>query len=396
MQKKLFSDVYNFVKTQSEMFSVQACFAEHADYRRPIPSEYLAISPFLFDRDQILNSAGFARYADKSQVVSFSQNNHITRRMLHVQLVAAIAREICRRLNLNEDLAEAMALGHDLGHSPYTHEGEVMLSTLAEESLGEYFVHNAQSMRYLLSLSQFGKGYNISLQVLDGILAHNGECLLEAYQPKRGKDWDQLLDEYQHCFTDKKYDKKIIPTTLEGCVVRISDIIAYVGRDIFDAMLLGAISFEEMPATARNVLGCDKQTITRRLINDLVEQSMGKDYIAFSAKVHKALDALLFEFNYKRIYLNPQIKSQIPKMQNMMRNLFNLYLEDLEIENRNSGVFKNHLDNLGISYAQETKPPRIVIDFMAGMTDSFMLNQYKLRGFPKKDWPVEIGYQLGG
>src|SRR5208283_2364904 len=209
---------------------------------------------FFKDAGSILNSAAYARY-NKTQAFPENSGEGITRRWLHVQLVSHTARQLCRELGLNEDLAEAIALGHDLGHPPYGHAGEDYLNRLCMETNCGFFVHHAQSARLLTVLENQGKGLRLSLPVLDGILCHNGEVLNRGYVPDYMKSRTQFEAELNGCFTVAHFSKAIRPMTLEGCVVRASDVIAYIGRDIEDAITLGLINRDELPQVAVAVLG---------------------------------------------------------------------------------------------------------------------------------------------
>src|SRR5574344_893990 len=198
------------------------------------------------DIDRIIHSASFTRYMDKTQVFSFKENDNIQTRMVHVQLVSKIARTIGRALSLNEDLIEAIALGHDLGHVPYGHIGERFLNEISLKHNEGYFNHNVQSVRNLMVIENNGEGLNLSVQVLDGILCHNGELELQEYRPKK-KTTEDFLNDYNNCYNVPKYVKTLVPMTLEGCVVRLSDIIAYLGRDIEDAEKLGLFNKKDIP-----------------------------------------------------------------------------------------------------------------------------------------------------
>ena len=238
-----------------------------------------------------------------------------------MQFVSKIARVIGRCLRLNEDLIEAVALGHDLGHTPYGHDGERYLNQLCIEAGIGYFCHNAQSVRFLHEIEGDGQGLNLTLQVLDGILTHNGEIINERLTPVASKGWDEFLAEYRSCFEVKDISKKIYPMTLEGCVVRVSDFIAYLGRDIEDAITVGLISRAELPAEIVEVLGATNDQIINTLALDVIRNSYGENYIAFSPEIYHAL-LKLKEFNKERIYDNPRIKTQDKKIQRMFRMLF--------------------------------------------------------------------------
>ena len=185
------------------------------------------------------------------------------------------------------------------------------------------FCHNAQSVRFLMELENAGEGLNLSLQVLDGILAHNGEMLSGEYVPDYGKTWEKFEKEYRECFKEASFSKKIFPMTLVGCVVRISDVIAYIGRDIEDAIRLKLIKRINIPKEIKKILGATNDKIINNLVLDLIENSYGRDYLIFSKDVFRALKELK-NFNYESIYFNPQIKTQTHKIENMFIHLFNL------------------------------------------------------------------------
>ena len=206
------------------------------------------------DADRIIHSSSYTRYMGKTQVFTLTSNDNIQTRMVHVQLVSKIARTIGRALSLNEDLIEAISLGHDLGHVPYGHEGERILNEISIKYNEGYFNHNVQSVRDLMVLENNGKGLNLTIQTLDGILCHNGELELKKYKPKK-KTVDDFLNDYYSCYKIENYTNTLIPMTLEGCVVRISDIIGYLGRDIRDAEKLGIITAESIPENITKVLG---------------------------------------------------------------------------------------------------------------------------------------------
>jgi dGTPase len=179
---------------------------------------------FSIDVDRILYSHAYSRYIDKTQVFYLIKNDHITHRVLHVQLVSKIARTIGRFLGLNEDLIEAIALGHDIGHAPFGHDGERFLSELCEQHDIGFFQHNVQSVQFMEHVERKGKGWNLCLQTLDGILCHDGEIHEETLQPEKGKSFE-ILD---NSLISKKNNpaKPLIPMTLEGCVVRMADTIS--------------------------------------------------------------------------------------------------------------------------------------------------------------------------
>ncbi len=327
---------------------------------------------FSVDGDRILHSLSYSRYIDKTQVFYLVKNDHITHRVLHVQFVSKIARTIGRLLRLNEDLIEAIALGHDIGHTPFGHDGEKILSSLCIDHGIGFFLHNIQSVRFLQDIERKGKGWNLTLQVLDGILSHDGEIYSQALEPQRPKDFRSLKHEMRRKGEDKDY--AIRPMTLEGCVVRMSDTISYIGRDIEDAIRLGVIKREDIPDECSRVLGNTNGTIVYTLVEDLVTSSLDVPYVSFSSKVGDSLKQLK-EFNEERIYKNHKVKEQIGKITLMFNLLFEKYFQDLEQGNENSGIYTDFLEGMSDSYLEGRRSPEIVRDFIAGMTDEYFLKQ---------------------
>jgi len=332
-------------------------------------------TPFFRDIDRIMYALSFTRYMHKTQVFSFNDNDHICKRMVHVQYVSKIARTIGRALNLNEDLIEAAALGHDLGHVPYGHVGEKILNALSLKYNEGYFNHNIQSVRNLMYLEDNGRGKNITIQVLDAIMCHNGELALKVYEPKN-KTLEEFLDAYNKSYTDKNVD--LTPMTIEGCVVRISDLIAYVGKDVEDAIRLGIIKRKDLPKDVIEVLGDNNRDIVNTIILDIIKNSVDENdevrYIKLSDKVYDAVEALK-AFNYKNIYNKANSPEDIKRYEEMFSYLFETYLSDLQIGNHNSTIYNLYLDNMSDEYRSNTDA-RIVIDYIAGMTDDYFLKEY--------------------
>lgn len=340
---------------------------------------------FSKDTDRIIHSMSYTRYIDKTQVYSFIENDHITHRVLHVQLVSKIARTIGKILNLNLDLIEAIALGHDVGHTPFGHTGEKFLNDICiKEDIG-YFKHNAQSVRALKDI----ENVNISLQTLDGILAHNGELLQNEYKPQE-KTIEMFLKELEESFKEEKYSKKITPMTLEGCVVRISDIIAYIGRDIEDAIMVGSIEREDLPKEITNVIGNNNSTIVDLIIKDIIINSYEKEYISFSKAVYEALFNLK-EWNNKYIYHSKEATKNQEQIEKYFYKLFNKYEEYLKEDNNDNNESKNRLFEFVNSrtneYRENTSNKRMIIDYMAGQTDNYFLNEceYNFKEFKKDE-----------
>ena len=337
---------------------------------------------FQVDADRILHSKAYTRYIDKTQVFYLVKNDHISHRVLHVQLVSKISRTIGRLLLLNEDLIEAISLGHDLGHAAFGHDGEAYLSEVSEaRGLGP-FVHSVQSVRALDVLENKGRGLNLSLQVLDGILSHDGEVDLMNLTPDRSKDFAQLDRELAGKAENPGLPLR--PMTLEGCVVRLADTIAYIGRDLEDAIRLGLISREEIPASAGRVLGTTNGTIVYRLVEDLIAASLGKERVGYSGKVAEALLELK-NFSRERIYSNPKIKTHAPKIRNLFAVLFDFYLTEILEGGIQSPINKEFLGDMDQSYLDSAPPALMVRDFMAGMTDDYFLDQSRRLLIP---WPI--------
>lgn len=326
------------------------------------------------DIDKIIYSHCYSRYIDKTQVFSFKNNDHITKRIIHVQLVSKIARTIGRALNLNEDLIEAISLGHDVGHVPFGHVGESILNEISLKYLDEPFKHNVQSVRNLMVLENNGKGINLCVQVLDGILCHNGEKLQKIYNYKH-KTTEEFIKEYNKCYKKEKFD--LVPMTLEGCVVRLSDVIGYLGRDIEDAITLGIIDKEDIPINIRKKLGENNSSIISLIINDVIINSINKPYIKLSDEYYNLMNELL-DFNYKNIYAKAYTNDEKNKIKEMFNDIYKSYLTDLETNNINSSICKVFLNEMNEEYKNNTSNERIVIDYISGMTDDFFVNECKI------------------
>jgi dGTPase len=291
---------------------------------------------------------------------------------LHVQLVSKIARTIGRFMGLNEDLIEAIALGHDIGHAPFGHDGETFLSALCEAHGIGGFQHNLQSVQFLDRVERKGRGWNLCLQTLDGIVCHDGEVhnqLLKA-------EWGKTFDTFDQSMADKKHQPALplTPMTLEGCVVRMADTISYIGRDIEDAIRLGILSRGDLPADVVDVLGCTNGTIVYNLVTDIIQNSYRQPYVAFSPTVSSALKSLK-GFNLDRIYLNPIIKKHTENIRVLFEYLFERYLKDIEQGRENSVIFLRFLKDMDDHYMRDHSPAEVVRDFIAGMTDKYFLQQ---------------------
>jgi dGTPase len=327
---------------------------------------------FSVDADRILHSLAYTRYIDKTQVFYLIENDHITHRVLHVQLVSKIARTIGRFLGLNEDLIEAIALGHDIGHTPFGHDGERFLSDICKAHGIGTFQHNLQSVQFLDRVERKGRGWNLCLQTLDGILCHDGEIHNQQLAPQPSKTFADLDAQ----LTQKKQDPglALTPMTLEGCVVRMADTVSYIGRDLEDAIRLELIKRCEIPRSCTAVLGDTNGTIVYHLVTDIIAGSCDQPFIAFSPQVSTALQQLK-AFNMERIYLNPIIKPHSGIIRELFETLFAQYLADLENEAMDSVIFSHFLQDMAPSYIDAHRPAEVVRDFIAGMTDRYFLRQ---------------------
>jgi len=327
---------------------------------------------FSIDVDRILHAHAYTRYIDKTQVFYLIKNDHISHRVLHVQLVSKIARTIGRFLSLNEDLIEAISLGHDIGHAPFGHDGERYLSELcAKQGIGS-FQHNVQSVQFLEKVERKGLGWNLCLQTLDGILCHDGEVHDQRLQPVGKKTFETLDLELEAKRNDPRIS--LTPMTLEGCVVRIADTIAYIGRDIEDAIRLNLIERSEMPRASVECLGNTNGTIVFNLVTDIIQTSFQKHYVAFSSDVADALQSLK-EFNLAQIYHNPRIKKYSSSIHELFGFLFEKYLSEIKEKNTASPIFSQFLNGMSSAYTETHRSAEIVRDFISGMTDEYFLSQ---------------------
>ena len=359
----------NFLKKEENL----SIYATKSIDALKLKEEVDDIRPAYFhDIDRIIHSLSYTRYMDKTQVYVRNENNHISKRITHVQLVSKIARTIGRALNLNEDLIEAIALGHDIGHTPLGHEGEAMLNDISLRELGEYFGHNIQSVRHLMEVDGNGEGLNLSVQVLDGIMCHNGEILSPKYEPCI-KTVEEFLSEYKSSYKDMKAFNKNRPMTLEGCVVRISDVIGYIGRDIEDAIMIGKIKREVIPTEISDVLGTTNKDIVNTIILDIINNSVDKNYIEMSEPVFNALFKLK-KFNYDNIYKFSLTNEEKAYYRDGMNRIYKRYLNDINTNNTESIIYKFLVDKSD-NYLNNTDDKRKVIDFIAGMTDDLFLKE---------------------
>lgn len=293
------------------------------------------------DRDRILHSKAFRRLKQKTQVFLAPEGDHYRTRMTHTLEVAQNARTIARALQLNEDLTEAIALGHDLGHTPFGHAGERALNRITKDLGG--FRHNEQSVRVVERLEKDGMGLNLTWEVRDGILNHQ---------------------------------TSLTPATLEGKIVRLSDKIAYINSDIDDSIRAGLIKEEGIPYWLTDVLGHSTNHRLNTLVHDIVKNSEGKNDICMSPEVEKAMFSLR-SYMFERVYTNPVAKSEEKKVEILIEQLYDYYIHHTE---------KLPSEFSALILLGET-PERAVCDFIACMSDRYMVNLYKELMIPKA-WSV--------
>lgn len=282
---------------------------------------------FQRDRDRIIHSKSFRRMMHKTQVFLFPADEHYRTRMTHTLEVTQVARIIARALRLNEDLTEAAALGHDLGHTPFGHAGEVAM----QQCFSPDFTHYKQSVRVVEKLEKDGQGLNLTWEVRDGILNHTGKCMA---------------------------------STLEGVIVKFADRIAYINHDIDDACRAGILSLDDIPKELLEVLGRGHSERINRMVTSVITASEGKPEIAFTDEVGEATMALR-KFLFENVYTNPLAKSEDNKAQELLARLFEYYVK--------------HPDEMPELYYRNTKNEpveRCVCDFVGGMTDRYAIDRY--------------------
>lgn len=324
------------------------------------------------DTTAIIHSYPFRRLKHKTQVFFSPKNDHICTRIEHVMHVATVAATICRSLGLDADLAWAIGLGHDLGHTPFGHLGESIMTELMEQEGG--FRHEIYSLRVVDFLVDYGKGMNLTYAVRDGILNHCGEKFEQAIRPD---------------FTVKDLgaigDRDHYPSTWEGAAVRMADKIAYMGRDLEDALQLDLIGPGDIPEEVVTILGSHNRDIINTLVTDLIQTSMEREVIGFSDKVYNAM-LRLKEFNYHAIYRNEVLADYHRYFERILRTLFD-YLTGLfaraEFDPERYRRERNFLAARFGDYACKMKRAyeeqdggygRIVSDYLAGMSDEYAID----------------------
>lgn len=330
-----------------------------------------------FERDthRILHSLPFRRLRNKAQVFYAPKNDHLCTRMEHALHVASISSTICNHLRLNVDLAEAIALAHDLGHAPFGHIGEEILRGLHKRNHLPAFKHEAQSLRVVDRFRTRGETLNLTYEVRDGVVCHCGERFVQKLRPDRRKDLTVV---------DTGAARRQRPATLEACVVRFADVVSYIGRDYEDGVQAKIVN-RDLPRSITKVLGKTNSQIIGTVIADIIENSKRGDIIRLSDQVYYAARALL-QFNIHHIYKNKRIRDQYRRIEQMLHDLFYHFLEVTEETERGKRNRKIHRGNSvevfyefleDMQYAPEEPDAQIVSDFVAGMTDTFATRSYQ-------------------
>jgi len=308
---------------------------------RRMPEEECAIRPaFQRDRDRIIHSKSFRRLKHKTQVFLVPGGDHYRTRLTHTLEVAQIARTMAKSLSLNEDLTEAIALGHDLGHTPFGHAGEEILNEICPGG----FHHSAQSLRVVDFLERDGKGLNLTFEVRDGILKHS-----------KGKG-DLIVD-----------DSGDMPATYEGRLVRVADIIAYINHDLDDAVRAGLISPRDIPRDCNEVLGDSHGKRIDAMVRDILEQALKSEPLKIGLSERKLEATIkLRDFLYDRVYDLPSVHGDFVKSAKILRELYAYFLEHQEEFRKEAGEAFNH-----------EPVERSIADFIAGMTDRYAFKLYE-------------------
>jgi dGTPase len=376
-----FEKIFSEIKARHDSLLGERAFKDNDAWRSHPEEPDMMRSRFAVDRDRILYSGAYRRYHGKTQVFSFTNliDEEMTNRNLHIAYVSQISRTIGKYLGLNTELIEAIALGHDLGHCPFGHDGEKALSESCDAAGIGHFHHNIESLHIVDSISRKGQGLNLTFQVRDGIISHDGEVHNTQLKPQKDKSEDDINAYIQ----SKKSGKNVswMPATLEACVVRITDTIAYIGQDIEDAIRYNILRRDELPKEQVRYLGNKNSQIIETLVQSVIANSYEKDYIAFDDETSEQLLELK-KFNYKRIYTDENVKKSNALIYRTMRIMFEKYLDDIHKGNDQSKIFKHFLNHKTDKYLDRFSPAEQVRDFIATMTDRYYNEEIKAYMLP--------------
>ncbi len=343
--KGVLSNYYDTENNSLCQFATKSCESRGRSYQENADEETLEVrTPFMRDRDRIIHSKSFRRLMHKTQCFLSPEGDHYRTRLTHTLEVSQIARTIARALHLNEDLTEAIALGHDLGHTPFGHAGERVLNELCPDG----FSHNEQSIRVVEKLERDGKGLNLTFEVRDGILCHTG--MQEASTP-------------------------------EGRIIKFADRIAYINHDIDDAVRAGVLTNEDVPKSLRKILGETHSNRIDVMVKSIIKSTSenfksGKSDVSMEPEIYQAT-MLLREFLFESVYFNPVAKSEEIKACDMLKKLYEYYCSN---QDKIPDEYKRYIDE-GVSVY------RVVCDYIACMTDRFATQTFTDLFIPKK-WSI--------
>ena len=343
------------------------------------------------DRDRILHCKSFRRLKHKTQVFLTPRGDHYRTRLTHTLEVSQNARTIAKALRLNEGLTEAIALGHDLGHTPFGHAGERFLNELTQEKSGRLFRHNIQSVRVLDNIY----ARDVSMQTLDGILCHNGELEGQHYAPKPLRGLDDYDVKVRSCQCDERAADALVPSTLEGCLVRVCDIVAYLGKDRQDAAKAHVL--DGMDVFDRGDMGRENAEIINNLTVSIIEHSYSRDCIEMDDEIFSELQRAKRQ-NYQYIYRSGKVEQLYSaSIRPMMRELYDELYRQAADRDRSSVLWRHHIEHINEQRAHYTDadysledPHQIVTDYIASMTDDYFIALHRYL-FPKS--PYEIKYK---
>ncbi len=323
--------------------------------------------PFYRDVEALLHSKAYARYADKTQVVYLFPHDHIASRGLHVQLVSSLARGIGRTLGLNENLIEAISLGHDIGHAPFGHEGEEYLDALSRAYGLGVFSHSRQSCRVASEIEPM----NLTFATLDGFLCHDGGKEFRTIEIAPEKGWERHECELE--LRKQEPEANLRPATKEGALVKLADTVSYLERDLNDAITLGIVHKDEVPASC---VPPTQRLLTRIVANDIINVYQQRGEIGLSEDVFHSLQELR-AFNFERIYKHERLKTESQKIQNAYEILFYHVLNGWKEQGKHSVLWRHFLHNKAPSYVAKHPPEQLVLDYIAGMTDGYFLRLFE-------------------
>ena len=358
---------------EHSLLSADAAKSDESEGRARSGEPDFLRTEFQRDRDKILHCKSFRRLSHKTQVFLAAEGDHFRTRLTHTLEVAQIARSIARALGLNEDLAEAISLGHDLGHTPFGHTGEAALAgclarhrgiNVASAQVAAQYRHNEQSLRVVERIENDGRGLNLTAEVRDGILHHTGAIRAETLEGRIVATADRIA------YVNHDIDDAIRAETLEGRIVATADRIAYVNHDIDDAIRAGLLTEDALPASTHKVLGPDHSSRIELLVRDMVQTSAALDDIALSEPVWDAMSELR-SFLFANVYTAPQVLAEVNKAKYLVSQLFDYYVDNI--------------DEVPEEYRAIAEGDRLqaVTDYIAGMTDRYATATFKRLFVPR-------------